>query len=434
MMNRPLAKIIFFRPILWGFPLMMVPVVLAALSGCDRLKKPEVSVEKTPTLIRTLQISDAAVEESRAFPIFAKEAQTAKLSFRVPGQLLEFDPILGKTVKADEVVARLDPRDYRLAVERLETGILEAESMLTAMKIGARAEDVAALEAQIAGAETAVANAAKQLARMENLRTDGTASEVQYDLAKTASDTAVAHRDTLKTQLIKAKKGARIEEIQAMEAKIAGLKVDLTLAKNKLADTELKAPFGGVIAQKFFDNHETVAPGIPVLEIVDSEGIEATLNVPEDIIHRQGDIQSIICRFSGLSTENAFPAAIKEIGQTVQQGNLAYPLTVRLESVHDQAGNKILPGMTGTATLVLKSANRSTVIPTAALIPAAGPEPEKSAVWVFEAATGTIRRQPVQIAEFTPDGAVIASGLSGGETIVSAGARFLADGQSVRAE
>lgn len=399
--------------------------------SCERQKNESVQTEGPPVLVRAFVIPSGSVEEIRTFPIFAKEAQTAKLAFRVPGQLLEFEPILGKPVAKDEVVARLDPRDYQLTVERLKQSIIEANAALSAMKTGARAEDIAALESQITGAQTAVFNAKKQLDRMENLRQDGTASEVQYDLAKTTHDAVLAQLETLQTQLAKAKAGARAEEIEAMEAKIAGLHVDLTLAENKLGDTELKAPFVGVISQKFRDNHEMVLPATSILELVDTGAIEATLNVTEEIVFRKDQIGKINCRFQSIP-DTLFAASVKEIGQTVQQGNLAYPLTVRIDLSEIPAEQKILPGMVGTAEITLTGKRERINIPSAALIPGPSGDPKESAVWVINGET--IERRPIRVASFGPEGAVVESGLADGEKIVGAGARFLSDGEKIRTE
>ena len=303
------------------------------------------------------------------------------------------------------------------------------------MKTGARVEDVAALEAQLRAAETAATNAKTQLNRMESLRRDGTASQVQYDMAETTANGAQAQLDALRQQYTKATTGSRPEEIEAMEAKIAGLKIELNLAQNKLADTELKAPFNGFISQKFFDNYETVAPGIAVLELVNTDRIEATLNVSEEIVLRQNDIESITCSFPSIPGVT-FSATVKEIGQTVRQKGLSYPLTIVIQRGDTpQTGSEaeILPGITGTAEVTLRGNSSTIVLPSAALIPSNEEGKNESAVWVINDQM-KVERHPVHVRTFTEEGAVVEDGLSGGEKIVGAGARFLTDGEEVRLE
>ncbi|MBQ2683469.1 MAG: efflux RND transporter periplasmic adaptor subunit [Thermoguttaceae bacterium] len=420
-----MAEITFFRLRLSRSLFFLLP--LLAFTGCGGSQQQE-QPEAPAVLIRTATVPQESDTLVREFPIFAQGSKNARLSFRVPGQLQEFDPILGTKVHQDEVLARLDGRDYELAAERLKLGIAEAEAMLKAMKTGARAEDIEALRSQIAGAETAAANASRQLQRMENLHADGTVSDVQLDAARTTNDAAAAHLETLKTQLEKAHTGARAEEIEAMEAKIAGLNVDLKIAENKLGDTILKAPFDGVIAEKFCDNHETIAPGAAIVEIVDIDSMEATVNLPEEVVRRRENIETLVCRFDSLP-DQTFPATVKEIGRTPRRENLSYPMTIKVDMSQAKSTEPLLSGMVGTVSITLKSPGGEIIIPSSALVSA---ETGASAVWLFDSTGSKVTARAVEVSAITDAGAVISGGLSGGETIVTAGARSLEEGQPVR--
>ncbi|MDO5555006.1 MAG: efflux RND transporter periplasmic adaptor subunit [Planctomycetia bacterium] len=400
---------------------------ILALCGC---RGPEASVpESEDPLVRTLVVGSGLGVEERTFPVFSKESQIARLSFRVPGQLEEICVKVGQEVAEGEVLARLDQRDYLLAIERIEKGLLEANAALKAMKTGARAEDIAALEAQIAAAQSAAEQAEKQFTRMENLRSDGTASEVQYDVAKTGRDMAVANHEALVKQLEKARAGARAEEIEMAEAKIAGLNIDLDLAKNALKDTELTAPFSGTIAEKFRDNHEAVVPGLPVFSLTSPNSIEASLSVPKEIVLRKEDIRKLECEFEN-GTTNRYPAELKELGQSVQQGNLAYPMTVAVTL--SPGKSEVLPGMAGTLYMELSPGSTEFWVPTSALLPGEQRDKsERSAVWVVRE-DNTLEKRAVTTGPLNEKGIRIDAGLSPDDRIVSTGARFLKEGQRVR--
>ncbi|MDD3586115.1 MAG: efflux RND transporter periplasmic adaptor subunit [Thermoguttaceae bacterium] len=404
------------------------------LAGCGvhQEKKP-LPTEPAIPLVRVQQVGQGVVRETRTFPVFAREGQTAKLSFRVPGQLEQFDVKIGQKFKKDEVIAQLDQRDYKLAIARIEKGLAEANAGLSAMKTGARAEDVAALEAQVSAASSQAEQAERQFKRMENLRQDGTVSEVQYDASKAARDMALGAKSALSKQLEKARRGSRQEEIDMMNAKIAGLNIDLQLARNKLGDTTLKAPFDGTVSEKYFDNHEVVLPGAAIISLTDAREIEATLSIPQEIVLRKGDIEQIQCEFETFS--GRLVARIKEIGQSVQSGNLSWPMTIGITLPTEKGEQKILPGMTGTAYLEMKSSNETFSLPNAALIPGtAGTSTDESAVWLVNAETGTVTRQVIKTGALSKDGVVVELGLKPGDKVVVAGARFLKDGQQVRLE
>ena len=52
-------------------------------------------------------------------------------------------------------------------------------------------------------------------------------------------------------------------------------------------------------------------------------------------------------------------------------------------------------------------------------------------MWLFDAASGSVKAQPVVVATADGNQAVIASGLKGGEQVVVAGVHVLTDGQKV---
>ncbi len=408
--------------------------LLISLYGCDRVKstmKQPVD-EKQPSLVRTMVIPEGTKMENRVFPVFTKEGQSAKISFRVPGELFELNVKIGQQVKKDEIIAKLDQRDYILAVERIGKGLEEAQAGLKAMKTGARVEDIKSLESQLAAATSQLEQAEKQYKRMENLKKDGTVADVQFDMAKTTRDSVQAQKLSLEEQLKKAKSGSREEEIQMMEAKIAGLNIDLTLAKNKLKDTELKAPFDGTISEKFYDNHEMILPGLPVVSIANTKLMEATLSVPRDIVLRQENIKGVECEFS-IPENVKFSARIKEIGQSVQQGTLSYPMTVIIDLA--QRSGTILSGMTGTATISITGNEKTFFVPTSSIITANPNDLSKeTCLWLVDKEQQTVSRKTVKVGTITDKGVTIESGLNPGDIIVTAGARFLTDGQKIRME
>lgn len=389
-----------------------------------------------PRVVQLFTIPDGTKEETRTFPVFVKGGETAKLSFRVPGRIVEFDAKVGTRFEKGDVVAKLDPRDYQLSVERVTKSIEEAQAGLSAMETGAREEDVETLEAALEAAKSQLDTAKRQFERMESLKSDGAASEVQYDLAKSTYDGAVAAERAAEKALEKAKKGSRTEEIEMIKAKIAGLELDRDLARNKLADTELRAPFSGVVSEKYFDNHESVLPGVALLTLVDDANFEGELSVSEDFVARQGDVVALNCVFEALP-DKVFPATLKQTSTSVQKGNRSYLATISIES---QPEDGLLIGMVGVAKMTLKNTVGSVLIPASALVtgeldPAKGEEETGngvSSVWIVDRSANTISRRDVSVGVTLNDRVQILEGLSGGEQIVSAGARFLADGQQIR--
>ena len=305
--------------------------------------------------VKTKVVHKTVGSESRVFPGIVRAARESELAFRVGGPLIEYNIRIGQRVNQGDVLARIDPRDFEVKVIRVSAELERSRANLKAMRKGARAEDIARLEAEQRAATSRLSDAQKNYNRQNNLLAEHATAKVHYDAAKTAYDNAKAGLEVVVQELIKARKGSRIEDIEAAEAQIKSLMADLKAAQNDLADTILIAPFDGYIRHKYFENHETVSASQPVISLLDYSTIEVRTAVPEDIIVRQTFISDIFC------TLESFPgrqirATVKEIGRETDFSNQSYPITVVLQPSEEFL---VESGMAATVHLVLKDENHA---------------------------------------------------------------------------
>ncbi|MCD4717389.1 MAG: hypothetical protein K8R45_11710, partial [Desulfobacterales bacterium] len=245
----------FIGPIALGF----IALIGAALfwgfaANADKKGEPKPLIRP----VKTMVLSEKAVTETRSFPGLVKAAAETTLAFRVAGPLIDFDVRIGQRMEKGDVVARIDPRDFQIRVMRLSAALAEARANLKAMRAGARAEDIAVLEDRLLAARSQMTVSKRNLERQKSLLHDHAVSQARYDSAKAAFDTAAANVDSLVQELKKARIGARIEDIEAAEARIRSLLADLKATENQLDDTRLTAPFKGYINRKHVENHEYV--------------------------------------------------------------------------------------------------------------------------------------------------------------------------------
>ncbi len=444
-------KITFGKIIGTGSSLLILAVIAFILvTQMKKAREKEVLSQPTAPIVRTFTVGTTSPVDIRTFPGFAKESQRTKAAFRVAGPLCELNATLGSSVKQGDVLAKIDPRDFELAVSRLNSSLAEANAMYSAMKTGARTEDVAALKSQLTAAQSAEQTAKIQFGRMQNLLESQTASKAQFDKAKMDYDVAKGAREALEQQLEKATSGARPEEIAAMEAKIAGIKTSLQTAVNALNDSTLKAPFDGFIVQKFVENHEIVAPGQSIVELSDARQIEVSISIPEDILVREPDFlqDKFTCSFEAFPGRE-FPASIKEIGQSIQIGRQSYPMTliVKLPSKDAPDAVSVRPNMAAKVNLVLKRISPYYMIPQTCLIApgSVGKASDKSAgessdkassaeVLVYDPDNSVVKAAEITFNKILPSGVEVISGVKPGDKIVAAGASLLENGQKVQLE
>ncbi len=382
--------------------------------------------QNVATYVRVVEVKDTGEHRIFSFP-GVSESKLANLSFRIAGPVDKVEPEVGEFVSQGEVIARVDRRDYELLVQRIETEIVAAEAVLTAMTTGARAEDIATLESALTAATSQAEQAETNLNRFTKLLAEQAVTQAQFDAAKTLHDVAVSQKEAAEQQLKKGETGSRKEEIEAAEAKIKGLNVSLAEAKNKLDDTVLLAPYDGYVVEKFVEDHEIVSPGMAVVSFADARWIDVSASLPEEMVVRRAEIVEYSCEFEAWPGK-AFPARLKEMGHAIQRGKQTYPLVVRIE-VPPDAVKPLIPGMTATVKLKTRRPNRPLVVPTAALL--SQPSDGKTTVWIVESQTGEVVGRTVRVLRFLDDGAEIEGDLRPGDRIVAAGARLLSERQKV---
>jgi HlyD family secretion protein len=128
--------------------------------------------------------------------------------------------------------------------------VSSAQANLDKLRAGADADQVAAAQAQVASAQ----------ANLGKLRGDQRGGAL--DAAQSAVDLARSNLDTLRSG---ASKGA----LAVAQAQVQSAQAALDLAQAVWAETELKAPFAGVVASMSLRSGEYVTPGIPIIRLAD---------------------------------------------------------------------------------------------------------------------------------------------------------------------
>ena len=350
-------------------------VLLAAaallLAACEQ-EQPEVM--ENIRAIKTITVSERGSGQMRRFPGVVEAVDTSSISFEVAGNTREVNVNVGDRVEKGQVLATLDDKPFQLNVE---------------------------------GAEAELGRAKAQLAEKE---TEFVRQKTLYEkewVAKAAFDQALAARDSAANQV-----------------SYAGSK--LNLARRDLEKTVLEAPFDGVIANKFVDPFQEVARGEKVFEIYAEGAMDVVLSVPETSI---GEIHL------GLPAEITFPSEqvpkqegrVSEIGTVAGDAN-AFPVKVSLAAPPES----VLPGMTAEAALILGEAGGKTsyLVPVSAI--AAGDEPGRGYVFVFDSDSSTVKKTEIRGEGVQDNRVFVIEGIGAGDVVAVAGVSFLRDGQQVK--
>jgi membrane fusion protein, multidrug efflux system len=362
----------------WGFAALGGLAVVLAVVGIAGAKKPRKTEHAAPTPVTT------ATAEVRDMPIWignigaAQAWRSVLIRTQVNGKLLRVGFDEGGEVKTGQVIAEIDPAPY-------QAQLLQAQ--------GALARDTALLQA-----------AKVDLARYQTLRAQDSVAQ-----------------QTLDTQAALVKQDEGLVMLDQGQVKAARVNVDycrITSPVNGRAGVRLVDP-GNLVST-------TDTTGIVSINVIDP--IAVIFTVPE------GDFQRLVEASDHFRRPMAAQAFSQETGALLGAGELniadnhvdSASGTVQLKARFRNAAGRLWPGQFLNVRLTLQTLARAVTIPSAAL----NQSPKGSFVYVV-GADRKVTAQPVAVAA-TQDGlAIVRSGLSGGETVVTDGQMSLDTGMKV---
>lgn len=194
-------------------------------------------------------------------------AETAYLSFQVPGQVLKVFVEEGQAVRAGQVLAELDVRDYqyRLSAAASQAGAADANSQKA--NAGVRKQELAQAKVDLDRVED-------EYKRLKALHDRGSLAPSDYKKIE-AAYLAARERYSM------AEEGARSEDKLAAKEVFHGAQAQENIAKKALADTRLTAPFAGIIAKKDVENGMLVNSSRPVFVLMSLQPAKVRVGVPE---------------------------------------------------------------------------------------------------------------------------------------------------------
>jgi membrane fusion protein, multidrug efflux system len=375
-------------------------------------------------------VSAGAESNVRTFPGRVEASNKVELAFQVSGLLVSLPVREGQKVSADEVIAQLRQDEFQARLRALQGQLDRARADLQALRAGVRPEERLRLEAGRRAAEAKLANARSEFDRSTQLLRNRVISRLEFDRAETAYQVA---QQNYKAALQTFEQGtiAREEDILGKEAEVNGLEGQVVEANLQLEDSTLRAPYEGVIAQRFVEQGQNIRAHQPVAVFQDVDEIDISVDVPEAVMAadlRAADIVQMLASFNA-APGLQFPVHVKEIAQRADP--VTQTFTIRVGMKAPPPGVNLLPGMTGTVTLTYR---RASILGDRILVPITAISKESTGSEVAWAigADGKVERRPVKTGSVTGGSIEVLEGLQPGERIAVAGVTFLRDGMQVR--
>jgi multidrug efflux pump subunit AcrA (membrane-fusion protein) len=271
------------RPPLWLLPLLLVGL----FSACS----PDAVHTAAPTKeSRDVSVVRASLQpmESTITALGSLEAiDHATISIKTTGRLRSLAVDVGSRVRAGDVLAEIEPRDYELRVQQSAAALAQIRA-----RLGLQAEgddDSAKLDTvpSVRAARAVLDEARNTLERVRRLQAEKISSQADFDSA--SANFAVAQ-----TRYETAQQDAR--ELQAL---LAQRRAEFEIAQQQLSDTRLRAPFDGVVQERRASLGEFLASGSPVVSLVRIDPLRLRIEVPERDAAKVRPGQTVRIRLEG---------------------------------------------------------------------------------------------------------------------------------------
>jgi membrane fusion protein, multidrug efflux system len=340
-------------------------ILLSALAACHKEEK---AASQAVRPVRTVTV---ALQEGGEKVSLTGEIQPryhADIGFRVNGKILERPVDVGTQVKKGDLLARLDPQQYR--------------------------QDFEVAKAEVAATEAEVTRSQAQEYRQRELLKNGNTTRVQYDQALKTFKTAQAQLDS-----------ARAKQIQASD---------------NLGYTNLQADNDGVITAIGADPGQVVSAGQMVVRLAQPGEREAVFNIAEGAFKKRPTDPTVTVHLvSNPEIETA--GKVRYISPQADPATRTYTVRVSLPDAPPEM--RLGANVVGSVTL---DQGQTVSIPGSALFQKDG----KPAVWLVEK-DSTVQLKPITVQRYQGDSVVVGEGLAQGDVVVTAGIQKLLPGQKV---
>jgi RND family efflux transporter MFP subunit len=341
-------------------------VAASLLSACSK----PVPAEEPIRAVKVMTVGADAQRSSAEYSGEVRARVESRLGFRVAGKIIRRPVELGQRVRVGEVLAQLDPQDYKLSAD--------------------------AARAQLAAAATNRDLATADLRRYKDLREQNFISSAELE-----------RRETI---------------LKAAQAQFDQAQAQLTGQGNQVAYTTLVADVSGVVTAVDAEVGQVVAAGTPIVRIAQDGARDVVFSVPEDKVQavRVGSAAQVQL----WASQQTLQGMVREVAASADPVTRTYSVKLSMDS------KAVLPlGATVTVTAEAFAHGDMPVIklPTSALLR----DGNTSAVWLLDTASMTVKLNPIVIGTADGNDVIVSSGLAPGMQVVVAGVHVLQPGQKV---
>jgi RND family efflux transporter MFP subunit len=348
---------------------------------------------KAPRKVKTAAVAETPFGETvTANGTLAAFDQTT-VSVKVPGRLRMISVDLGSVVRRGQVIAQVDPEDYRLRVQQSEASLAQARARLGLSPEGTDDRIDPEKTSTVRQARAVYDEARFNRDRAARLVEQGVIAKAEFDAANAAFKVAEGrYQDAY-------------EEVRNRQGVLAQRKSELELARQQLKDTAVVAPLDGIVQEKRSSVGEYLAAGAPVVNVVRMDPLRLRAEVPERESRTVRPGQDVRVTVDG--DTNVYLGKIMRLSPVIAEQNRVLVVEADVRN-----NGTLRPGSFAHAEIVTNDAKMAVTVPNSAIVTFAGIEK------VIVVQNGKALERPITTGRRSPEFTEIVAGVSVGEKVI----------------
>lgn len=212
------------------------------------------------------------------------DATRLDIAARVDGRVGEIPVERGQDVAAGAVLVKIDNPETIAKHAQAVAARRVAVAQLANVRVGTRAETIAARKAAQERAEANVVLAQKTFDRTRQLAADGNAPQARLDQATDSLHESQRALDQAKSAYEQAVNGYTREEHQIAEANVGKAVADIEAVQSIIDQMTVYAPIASQVYQRNVEPGEYVSPGVPLITLIDLGDLWIHFDLREDLV------------------------------------------------------------------------------------------------------------------------------------------------------
>ena len=329
-------RLIALRRTVWTLKIcfgLFVGLGAAAVTGCGHGAVAETKETATPAEIPELRAAVLIVEPSKWPTVVRAQGsliadEMAIVGAKVAGRVSQVNFDLGDVVKSSSVLALLDQNDFKLQVALAEAQLLQSRAAL-----GLEPEDpLEKLDPEqappVREAKAMWDETRTRVARVRQLQlhTRNTVTQEEIDTAVAAEGAAAARH------------AAAVNAVREKIAQISVRESERDVARQRLEDTVIHAPFNGLVRERHVSHGSFVQVGDPIATLVRTSIVRFRGTVPERYAHQLSLGQEVQLTIEGV----ARVAKVTRISPTVDEASRSLTFEASMDNIDRETVLRLL--------------------------------------------------------------------------------------------